>query len=178
MSTIRPDHLVRICCFSLAVVLGILTAGCDGGSKLGSLDSPDGGKNTAGGTEGNAGSVANPVPVDPRYKQTFAEATRSEPPAEFQRPADLTLTRKSVGKLYSDLVALWPTIDLVGADGKLIPYVANLETDVGPIEITCVPTSLPITFAILLLWPDWVITTDWYSNEPYMPNRQITQNRK
>ncbi len=136
MSIIGSDNLLRICCFSLAVSLGILTAGCDSGSKLGALDSPEGGKSTPGGTEANAGPVTNPGPVDPRFKQSFAEATRSEPPAEFQRPADLTLTRKSVGKLYSDLVAMWPSIDLVGADGKLIPYVASLETDVGPIEIT------------------------------------------
>jgi cyclophilin family peptidyl-prolyl cis-trans isomerase len=136
MSTLFLHKLVRTCYLTLAVGLGILAAGCDSGSKLGSLDAPEGGKGATGGTEAKDSPAASAVPVDPRYKQSFAEATRSEPPVDFQRPADLTLTRKSVGKLYADLVALWPTIDLVGADGKLIPYVANLETDVGTIEIS------------------------------------------
>ena len=133
MSTICRANFFRNCCWSLLVGLGTLAAGCDSGGKLGSLDAPEASKNAAGGAE--AVAPVTPAPVDPRFTQSFADATRSEPPADFQRPADLTLTRKSVGKLYSDLVAMWPTISLVGADGKLIPYVASLETDVGTVEI-------------------------------------------
>src|SRR5205807_8047896 len=48
--------------------------------------------------------------ADPRMQQTFAEATRSEPPADWQRPPDLTLAGKSVRKLYTEVVRLWDTI--------------------------------------------------------------------
>jgi peptidyl-prolyl cis-trans isomerase B (cyclophilin B) len=119
----------------LACALGLLalTLGCE------RTTSPDenGGEAAAGlnGIGGVAASSSVSGPVDPRFKQSFKEATRSEPPGEFQRPPDLTVTGKSVGKLYSELVALWPTIDLVAPDGKPIPYLATLETDMGAIEI-------------------------------------------
>src|SRR5437660_1306223 len=46
------------------------------------------------------------TPPNPRLHQSFAEATRAEPPADGQRPPDLTLTGKSVGKLYTEVVRL------------------------------------------------------------------------
>ncbi len=118
--------------------LGLLAAGCDSGAKLGQADSSDATKNQTAGT-GYVGAAI----VDPRFTQSFAEATRADPPADFQRPPDLTLTGKSVGKLYSDLVALWPTIQLTTPDGKLIPYVATMETEVGTVEIALRPDLAP-----------------------------------
>jgi cyclophilin family peptidyl-prolyl cis-trans isomerase len=134
MSIHRFANLIQSLCICCLTGTGLLSLGCDSGAKLGQVESPEPAK-TASQNAGTNESPAMPVPVDPRFKQSFAEATRSEPPADFQRPPDLTLTRKSTGKLYSDLVAMWPTIDLVSSDGRLIPYSATLETDVGNIEI-------------------------------------------
>jgi cyclophilin family peptidyl-prolyl cis-trans isomerase len=135
---LRPSRTSLACLF---VGAALLSAGCDRGPKLGQTDSPEAahGQNPATLASAAPGAAAG----DPRYQQTFAEATRADTPADFQRPPDLTLTGKSVGKLYSELVAMWPTIQLVGPDGNLIPYVVTLETDVGTIEIALRPDLAP-----------------------------------
>jgi cyclophilin family peptidyl-prolyl cis-trans isomerase len=84
-----------------------------------------------------------PPPADPRLQQPFAEATRSEPPADWQRPPDLTLTGKSVGKLYTEVVRLWDTIRFTDKDGKPIAYTATLDTGLGAIEIALRPDLAP-----------------------------------
>ena len=123
----------RLSSACLLACIGLIVAGCgEGGAKLGQIESSEAGKAST----SDAASQGGTAPADPRFKQSFAEATRADVPADFQRPPDLTLTGKSVGKLYSDLLALWPTIDLTAPDGKLIPYVASIETDLGAIEIT------------------------------------------
>ena len=53
-------------------------------------------------TQSDAGGSA--VPADPRLHQAFTDAIRQEAPADWQRPPDLTLTGKSVGKLYTQVV--------------------------------------------------------------------------
>src|SRR5262245_42141991 len=70
--------------------------------------------------------AASEVNVDPRFSQPFAEATRKEPPADGQRPPDKTLTGKSVGKLYTEIVQLWDTIRLAEPNGHLLAYTAVL----------------------------------------------------
>ena len=138
-SHLRKSRFPFVCLFAGAV---LLAAGCDSGSKVGHVETPEA---AAAPTPPLAGSTLAPGAAanDPRFKQSFAEATRSDTPSDFQRPPDLTLTGKSVGKLYSDLVATWPTIQLVGPDGNLIPYVVTLETDVGTIEIALRPDLAP-----------------------------------
>lgn len=86
--------------------------------------------------KGTLPSTQASTPADPRLNQTFAAATLSEPPVDFHKPPDLTLTGKSVGKLYTQLLAIWPTIELAGTDGKVLPIRAILETDLGTIEIS------------------------------------------
>ena len=126
--------------------------------------------------------------ADPRMQQTFAEATRSEPPADWQRPPDLTLAGKSVGKLYTEVVRLWDTIRFTSKDGKPIAYAAILETELGvhakrseaidapsrvfssrrravcSIETNCVFTSTTTTDPVSG-WPARM------STEPRSPNR-------
>jgi cyclophilin family peptidyl-prolyl cis-trans isomerase len=75
--------------------------------------------------------------------QSFADATRQEPPADWQRPPDLTLTGKSVGKLYTELVNQWDSIKFATPDGKPIAYSATLDTDLGSIEIALRPDLAP-----------------------------------
>jgi cyclophilin family peptidyl-prolyl cis-trans isomerase len=74
------------------------------------------------------------ITIEARFRQTFAEATRAEPPPDC-RPSDATSTGKSTGKLYTEVKRLWDTIPLVGDDGKPLLYRAVLETKMGKIEI-------------------------------------------
>ncbi len=80
---------------------------------------------------------------DPRLNQTFAEATRQDPPPSAPRPPDTTLTKKSVGKLYTEVQRLWKEIAFETADGKRIEYSATLETDLGPIEMALLSDAAP-----------------------------------
>jgi cyclophilin family peptidyl-prolyl cis-trans isomerase len=79
----------------------------------------------------------------PKLRQTFAEATRAEPPAEGQRPPDTTMAGQSVGKLYTEVVRLWDTVQLVGDGGKQLTYTARLDTELGPITIALRPELAP-----------------------------------
>ncbi len=82
-------------------------------------------------------------PPDPRLHQPFAEATRQEPPADWERPPDLTLTGKSVGKLYTEVVGLWDGIRFATEAGRPISYTATLDTELGVIEISLRPDLAP-----------------------------------
>jgi peptidyl-prolyl cis-trans isomerase B (cyclophilin B) len=89
-------------------------------------------------------SVQPQVPAaEPRLHQPFAEATTAEPPAEWQRPPDLTMAGKSVGKLYTEVVRGWDGITFTTPDGKPLAYRAVLDTEVGPIEIALRPEVAP-----------------------------------
>jgi peptidyl-prolyl cis-trans isomerase B (cyclophilin B) len=74
--------------------------------------------------------------LDPRMHQSFAEATYADPPANWQRPPDLTMTNKSVGKLYTEVVRIWDEIKYVSPQGKPLAYRAVIETELGEIEIS------------------------------------------
>ena len=75
--------------------------------------------------------------------QTFEEATRRTQPVEAPQPPDLTMTGKSVGKLYADVVRLWKEIPYKTPDGKRIEYSATLETEMGNIEIALLADAAP-----------------------------------
>jgi peptidyl-prolyl cis-trans isomerase B (cyclophilin B) len=80
--------------------------------------------------------------VDPRYRQSFADATRAEPPADC-RPSDATSTGKSTGKLYTEVKSQWDKIPLTGDEGKPLTYRAVIETKLGNIEIDLKPELAP-----------------------------------
>src|SRR5262249_18708459 len=63
--------------------------------------------------------------------------------ADWQRPPDTTMTGKSVGKLYTEVVASWDAIRFVSDDGQRIFYTAVLDTELGPIEIALLPEAAP-----------------------------------
>src|SRR5262249_34311204 len=71
------------------------------------------------------------------------EATTADPPGEWQRPPDVTMTNKSVGKLYEQVVHLWDDIRFQTPSGKKIAYRAILDTELGPIAITLRPDLAP-----------------------------------
>jgi len=86
---------------------------------------------------------ASSIPLDPRLHQPFAEATISEPPEDWHRPPDTTLTGKSVGKLYEEVKSNWDQIRFISPAGKPLAYWATLETEMGEIEITLRPEVAP-----------------------------------
>jgi len=92
---------------------------------------------------GAGGNGASAIPSDPRLQQAFAEAIRQEPPADWQRPPDLTATLKSVGKLYTQVVSIWDTIRFTSPAGKALAYRATLDTELGPIVIDLRPDLAP-----------------------------------
>src|SRR5258708_2307151 len=47
------------------------------------------------------------VAGEARLSQSFAEATLSEPPQGSELPPPMTLSQKSVGKLYTQVINLW-----------------------------------------------------------------------
>lgn len=85
---------------------------------------------------------AAPLKVEPRLRQSFAEATVAEPPAD-QCPPDTTMTGKSVGKLYTQVVRLWDEVAFVSAASLPLDYQATLETDMGTIVIALRPELAP-----------------------------------
>jgi peptidyl-prolyl cis-trans isomerase B (cyclophilin B) len=112
-------------------MLGLIACGCQRGADH----------------EAGAGALAIPsqaqVPLDPRLQQTFAQATRLEPPGDWQRPPDLTMTGKSVGKLYTEVVARWDSIHFQTGTGQPISYRAILDTELGEIEMALRPDLAP-----------------------------------
>jgi cyclophilin family peptidyl-prolyl cis-trans isomerase len=84
-----------------------------------------------------------PVPIDPRWQRPFAEATRADPPADWPPPPDVTITGKSVGKLYTDVVKAWDGVRFLSDDGKRVVHTAVLETDQGAITIELRPDWAP-----------------------------------
>ncbi|HEV3203891.1 MAG TPA: peptidylprolyl isomerase [Gemmataceae bacterium] len=81
--------------------------------------------------------------LDPRLHQPFSQATVANPPANWQRPPDLTMTNKSVGKLYTEVVRIWDEIKFVSPKGLPLAYRAMLETELGEIEIALRPDLAP-----------------------------------
>jgi len=77
-----------------------------------------------------------------RLHRSFLDATRKLPPPD-QRPPDRTMTGKSIGKLYGEVVRLWDSIRFTAADGTRISYTATLETELGNIEIALDPDLAP-----------------------------------
>ena len=131
----RPSVQIGI----VALVFGGSLAGCEGNhlevdvTKKAAAVSPV--------TDGGTSEI--PIPADPKLDQSFAEATRAEPPDDGQRPPDLTLTGKSVGKLYTEVVRLWNTIRFRTKEGKAICYTALVDTELGPIAIVLRPDLAP-----------------------------------
>ncbi len=87
--------------------------------------------------------TASSIALDPRLHQPFAEATISEPPEDWHRPPDTTLTGKSVGKFYVEVKNNWEQIRFVSPAGKPLAYWATLDTEMGEIEIALRPELAP-----------------------------------
>src|SRR5262245_56518694 len=95
----------------MAGMLGIWLAGCNRPSSV-AEESED----TAAATSSSTAHDKKPF-LDPRLHQSFAQATRAEPPADWQ-PPDTTMTGQSVGKLYTEVTKQWDNIRFVSPEGK------------------------------------------------------------
>jgi peptidyl-prolyl cis-trans isomerase B (cyclophilin B) len=116
------------------LVLCLILAGCK----------PHGETAKEGGSTPPATGAGANAPQDP-LQQPFTEATvdPNSVPEDQERPADLTMTGKSVGKLYAEAVQTWDQVKFRTADGKPISYTATIETDMGPVEIALLPEVAP-----------------------------------
>jgi peptidylprolyl isomerase len=88
--------------------------------------------------------VPDKPPQDDQHKP-FTEAARAgdDPPGETDVAPDQTITGKSVGKLYTDVVRTWDSIRYVNGKGERIDYTARIETDLGTIAIALRPDIAP-----------------------------------
>src|SRR5262245_4283606 len=128
---------------NLISLLGLGLIGCDRQTPAVNASKETAAKAAALNSPMDAPTAARAVAADPQRQQSFIAATRQEPPAEWQRPPDLTLTGKSVGKLYTEVVKLWDTIRFNSEDGQAINYSATLDTEMGVIEMALRPDLAP-----------------------------------
>jgi peptidyl-prolyl cis-trans isomerase B (cyclophilin B) len=90
-----------------------------------------------------------PAALTRALHQPFREAVLLEPPEGEQRPPDVTLAGKVVGKLYEAIAGtehqpgLWDQIRFQTDNGRWLNYQACLETDRGPILLELWPQVAP-----------------------------------
>lgn len=122
-------------------IVSVVLTGC--GRKEPSSDKPGDPPPVSVSVPPQAAKETAPVNHDPKLHQTFAQATTAMPPDGVDRPPDVTMTGKSVGKLYKDVVKLWEGIPFVSAAGKPLVYRATLDTELGVIEMKLRPDWAP-----------------------------------
>ena len=100
--------------------------------------------------QANQGNIGTTVPVTSvsdgdRLHQSFAEATRNadNPPADQDRPPDVTMTDKPTFKILQEVQKRWDGIRFTTPAGKRINYTATIDTDFGSIEIEFKPDVAP-----------------------------------
>jgi cyclophilin family peptidyl-prolyl cis-trans isomerase len=76
---------------------------------------------------------------------SFRTALRGsdDPPDDCDQPPDQTMTGKSVFKLLKQVALEWDKIVFVAPSGAVLHYTAQVQTNVGPIEITLRPDLAP-----------------------------------
>lgn len=132
MATWRRSRGWAGMCLALATFL--LALGCGGTkSEPSGKDDPPKQEKSSGSEE--SASKKSGAPVDPRWAQSFKDATRDLPPADAERPPDATLAGKSVGSLYLHVKEAWDTIPLVGEDGQPLVYPVTLDTNEGTLVL-------------------------------------------
>lgn len=132
--------------WTLVVCLALAVAGC------GRKDEPaiataetTATSSGAGAPEGAATATTAAETGDAARKlhQSFADATTKLPPESSGRPPDMTMTNKSVGKLYTEVVTHWDEIKYIDGGGKKLGYRAVLDTELGAITIQLLPDVAP-----------------------------------
>lgn len=83
------------------------------------------------------------TPIYAFLHQPFEEAIQPAPPPAARRPPDVTVTGKSVGKLFEAVRQRWPEIVFVSPRGTLRRPLAELVTELGTMEIELWPEVAP-----------------------------------
>ncbi|MFN4261531.1 MAG: peptidylprolyl isomerase [Gemmataceae bacterium] len=78
-----------------------------------------------------------------RLHQPFAVATITDPPPPDQWLPDVTMTGKSVGKLYLEVSRRWDQVRFLDEAGRQLCYKAVLDTELGEVEIALKPEWAP-----------------------------------
>jgi peptidyl-prolyl cis-trans isomerase B (cyclophilin B) len=97
----------------------------------------------AGAKETPPAQPQQPARANTPSQRSFAEATRSEPPADWPPPPDVTRAGKSVGKLYTEVVKVWDGVHFVTPAGKRVVHHAILDTEQGVVDIELRPDWAP-----------------------------------
>lgn len=125
------------------VVAGVSLAGCSKSESV-AVDEGNQGSSAQASAANTAGPAKERKPHhDPQLHLSFQEAVLPQPPEDRHRPPDVTMTGKSVGKLYTEVVEMWDKIEFTAEDKTCITYRARLETDLGPIVIELKPEWAP-----------------------------------
>jgi len=77
-----------------------------------------------------------------RFRQSFADATRFDQYADWE-PVEQTMAKKPIGPMFEKIKKGWDDVLLLTSDNKKLSYVATLDTERGPIEITMRPDLAP-----------------------------------
>jgi peptidyl-prolyl cis-trans isomerase B (cyclophilin B) len=120
-------------------LLGGCGRGKDGAAEPAKLAVPGG---TTGANVANK-PAAKPAPGDALH-QSFKNATAQDPPeGQWLPETGLTITGKSVGKLYETVIAEWDKVRFVSPEGKKLGFTATLTTDLGAVTIELWPDKAP-----------------------------------
>lgn len=94
----------------------------------------------------SATPVSRAAAAPDRLHQPFTEAVRSAedpPPGDAVRPPDETVSKKPVHRLLDAVKSHWDSIRFISDSGKPIDYLAQIETNMGTIEIALFPEQAP-----------------------------------
>lgn len=83
------------------------------------------------------------TPIYAFLHQPFEEAVQPMVPPGARRPPDVTVTGKSVGKLFEEIKRRWSAITFATESGTLRQPRAMVETEVGEMEIALWPEIAP-----------------------------------
>lgn len=132
----------RRCSLRVAICLALALGGCGRKDEPARVTPETTATPAAANTTSTEASVASES-AGPGLQQSFADATTQFPPLGSARPPDVTMTNKSVGKLYTEVVAHWDEVKFIAPGGKNLDYRAVLDTELGPITIQLLPRVAP-----------------------------------
>lgn len=125
-------------CGAVGLLVGSGLVGCNRGGEEPAAQTPT---VTPGEAAAAHDAVVAAAKTELRLQQPFNEATIADQPDQYLPEA--TLTGKSVGKLYEQVVKKWDTISFLNAQGQKLHYIATIQTDLGEIEIDLQPELAP-----------------------------------
>lgn len=86
-------------------------------------------------------AVVQAAKAEVRLHQTFDEATIADQPDQYL--PDKTLSGKSVGKLYEQVVKRWNHVSFLTGKGDKLVYTATIDTELGAIDLDLYPEHAP-----------------------------------